>query len=89
MFLAIVELVICKEPKVLQEALSVSAAYLPDSIEPDPYFYKPEMSGRVRGIETWAALNSLEQKGVIQLMIAVSPMLNYLQQIVRRQGSKY
>src|SRR6266480_2997408 len=61
-------LVICKEPKKLQEALSVSAAYLPDSVEADPYFFTPEMSRRARGIETWAALYSLGRKGVIDLI---------------------
>jgi glutamate/tyrosine decarboxylase-like PLP-dependent enzyme len=61
-------LVICKHPKMLQEALAVSAAYLPDSVEPDPYFYTPEMSRRARGIDTWAALYSLGQNGVTALI---------------------
>ena len=61
-------LIICKEPKALQSGLSVSAAYLPDSIEPDPYYYTPEMSRRARGIDTWAVLYSLGQKGVIELI---------------------
>jgi glutamate/tyrosine decarboxylase-like PLP-dependent enzyme len=61
-------LVICKEPQILQNALSVSAAYLPESNEPDPYFFTPEMSRRARGIETWAALHSLGRKGVIDLI---------------------
>ena len=62
-------LIVCKDPRALQTALSVSAAYLPsDSIEPDPYFYTPEMSRRARGIETWAALYSLGQSGVIELV---------------------
>jgi glutamate/tyrosine decarboxylase-like PLP-dependent enzyme len=61
-------LVICKHPKMLQEALAVSAAYLPDSVEPDPYFYTPEMSRRARGIDTWAALYSLGQNGVTELI---------------------
>ncbi|HYJ38267.1 MAG TPA: pyridoxal-dependent decarboxylase [Chitinophagaceae bacterium] len=61
-------LIMCREPKILQEALSVSAAYLPDSIEPDPYFNTPEMSRRARGIETWAALYSLGRKGVVELI---------------------
>ena len=61
-------LVICKDARKLQEALSVSAAYLPDSIEPEPYFYTPEMSRRARGIETWAALYSMGQSGVINLI---------------------
>jgi glutamate/tyrosine decarboxylase-like PLP-dependent enzyme len=60
--------IICKEPKILQDALSVSAAYLPESNEPDPYFYTPEMSRRARGIETWAALYSLGRKGVVDLI---------------------
>lgn len=61
-------LVICKEPKALQAALSVSAAYLPGSVEPDPCFYTPELSRRARGIDTWAAVYALGQKGVIDLI---------------------
>ncbi len=61
-------LIICKEAGILQAALSVSAAYLPDSSEPDPYFYTPEMSRRARGIDTWAALYSLGRQGVIDLI---------------------
>lgn len=61
-------LVVCKEPRKLQEALSVSAAYLPDSVEAEPYFYTPEMSRRARGIETWAALYSLGKEGVVELI---------------------
>jgi len=61
-------LVICKHPEILQNALSVSAAYLPESSEPDPYFFTPEMSRRPRGIEAWAAIYSLGRKGVIYLI---------------------
>jgi glutamate/tyrosine decarboxylase-like PLP-dependent enzyme len=61
-------LVICKEPQVLQNALSVSAAYLPDSVEPEPYFNTPEMSRRARAIDAWAALYSLGRKGVVDLI---------------------
>lgn len=61
-------LVICRHPEILQNALSVTAAYLPDSIEPEPYFHTPEMSRRARGIETWAAIYSLGKKGVIDLI---------------------
>jgi glutamate/tyrosine decarboxylase-like PLP-dependent enzyme len=60
--------VICKHPKILHEALSVSAAYLPDSIEPDPYCYTPEMSRRARAIEPWAAIYSLGRSGVVDLI---------------------
>ena len=60
--------IICKDPKMLQNALSISAAYLPDSGEPDPFFHTPEMSRRARGIEAWAALHSLGRKGVTDLI---------------------
>ena len=60
--------VICKHPKILHEALSVSAAYLPDSVDPDPYSYTPEMSRRARGIEPWAAIYSLGRNGVADLI---------------------
>ena len=61
-------LVICREPQILQNALSVSAAYLPDSNESEPYFNTPEMSRRARAIETWSALYSLGRQGVIDLI---------------------
>ena len=61
-------LVICRDPHLLQNALSVSAAYLPESSEPDPYYNTPEMSRRARGIETWAALYSMGRQGVIDLI---------------------
>ncbi len=61
-------LVVCRQPEILQNALSVSAAYLPESIEPEPCFFTPELSRRARGIEAWAALYSLGRDGVIDLI---------------------
>ncbi|MEP6583962.1 MAG: aminotransferase class V-fold PLP-dependent enzyme [Ginsengibacter sp.] len=61
-------LIICKDPKVLQVALSVSAAYLPDAAEPEPYFYTPEMSRKARGIDAWATIYSLGRHGVAELI---------------------
>ncbi len=61
-------LIMCKDARILQEALSVSAAYLPESVEADPYSYTPEMSRRARGIETWAAIYSLGQTGLTDLI---------------------
>jgi len=61
-------LVICKDAQVLHNALSVSAAYLPDSVEAEPYFNTPEMSRKARAIDTWAAIYSLGRKGVINLI---------------------
>ncbi len=61
-------LIICKHPETLQNALSVSAAYLLQTAEPDPYFFTPEMSRRPRGIDAWAAISSLGKQGVIDLI---------------------
>ncbi|HEY9806157.1 MAG TPA: pyridoxal-dependent decarboxylase, partial [Candidatus Obscuribacterales bacterium] len=61
-------LIICKDPNALKEALSVSAAYLPESVEAEPYFYTPEMSRRARGIDAWAAIYSLGKEGVVDLV---------------------
>jgi glutamate/tyrosine decarboxylase-like PLP-dependent enzyme len=58
--------IICRHPQILQNALSVSASYLPDS--PEPFLHTPEMSRKPRGIETWAALYSLGKNGVIDLI---------------------
>ena len=61
-------LIVCKHTEILQNALSVSADYLPQSAGADPYFFTPEMSRRARAIETWAALYSLGQNGVVDLI---------------------
>ncbi|HEV2354547.1 MAG TPA: pyridoxal-dependent decarboxylase [Puia sp.] len=61
-------LAICKDRAALQAALSVSAAYLPDAADADPYFNTPEMSRRARGIDTWAALRFLGKDGVAELI---------------------
>ncbi len=60
--------IICKEAGRLHEALSVTAAYLPDTSNAEPCFYTPELSRRARGIETWAALYSLGRQGVADLI---------------------
>ena len=61
-------LVICRHAQILQNALSVTAAYLPEVTEPDPFFNTPEMSRRARGIDTWAAISSLGKNGVTDLI---------------------
>jgi glutamate/tyrosine decarboxylase-like PLP-dependent enzyme len=61
-------LVVCKDATILREALSINAAYLPDSIEAEPSAYTPELSRRARGIETWAALYSLGRQGVVEMI---------------------
>ena len=61
-------LIICRHAQILQNALSVTAAYLPEVTEPDPFFNTPEMSRRARGIDTWAAISSLGKSGVADLI---------------------
>lgn len=61
-------LIICRHTEVLQNALSVTAAYLPETTEPDPFFNTPEMSRRARGIDTWAAISSLGKIGLTNLI---------------------
>ena len=61
-------LIICSDAEVLQNALSVTAAYLPEVTEPDPFFNTPEMSRRARGIDTWAAISSLGKTGLTSLI---------------------
>jgi glutamate/tyrosine decarboxylase-like PLP-dependent enzyme len=81
-------LVVCRDPKLLHEALSVSAAYLPDSAEPDPFFYTPEMSRRARGIETWAALYSLGKKGLTDLIERCCTLAGLFAELLRQAGFK-
>ena len=62
-------LVICRQPKYLRAAMSVSAAYLEQQdVRGEPYQYTPEMSRRARGVEVWAALRALGRAGLADLI---------------------
>jgi len=62
-------LVFCRHPQHLQAAMSTaSAAYLVQGDERVPYNHTPEFSRRARGIEIWAALRSLEQSGLAEMI---------------------
>jgi len=56
-------LAIVKNPYPLRKAVSISAAYLPESER-----YTPETSRRARGVEVWAALKSLGRQGLADLI---------------------
>ena len=79
-------LIICKDQKKLHEALSITAAYLPDGVEPDPFFYTPEMSRRARGIETWAAIQSLGRSGVSELIDRCCKLARLFADTLRNAG---
>jgi glutamate/tyrosine decarboxylase-like PLP-dependent enzyme len=57
-----------REPDVLRAAMSVSAAYLPESQAREPAQFTPELSRRARGVEIWAALRSLGRRGLAELI---------------------
>jgi glutamate/tyrosine decarboxylase-like PLP-dependent enzyme len=61
-------LVFVKDKTSLLNALSASAAYLPESGKRDSYQYVPEMSREARGIPIWAALKSLGKKGLAKMI---------------------
>lgn len=61
-------LLICKHDYALRAAMSVSAPYLLQNEERQPFNYTPEASRRARGIEIWAALKSLGRQGLAEMV---------------------
>jgi len=61
-------LVIVRDTRFLNAAMSASAAYLIQGETRDPHLFVPEMSRRARAIEIWAALRSLGRAGLAGLV---------------------
>jgi len=62
-------MVVVRDPEPLRRALSWgSAAYLAQGSGREPWQFTPDASRRARGIELWAALRSLGQKGLRDLI---------------------
>ena len=57
-----------REPRNLQAAMSIDAAYLARGEKREPYQFTPEMSRRARGVEIWAALKSLGRAGLAEMI---------------------
>jgi glutamate/tyrosine decarboxylase-like PLP-dependent enzyme len=57
-----------RDEAALKYAMSVTAAYLPQSEHREPSHYTPELSRRARGVEVWAALKSLGRSGLAELI---------------------
>jgi glutamate/tyrosine decarboxylase-like PLP-dependent enzyme len=57
-----------REPRHLQAAMSVNAAYLVRGEKREPNQFTPEMSRRARGVEIWAALRSLGRAGLAEII---------------------
>ena len=62
-------LAIVRDPAALKAAMAISAEYLPTETERrNPADFTPELSRRARGVEIWAALQSLGRSGVADLI---------------------
>jgi glutamate/tyrosine decarboxylase-like PLP-dependent enzyme len=61
-------IVLVREPRHLQAAMSVNAAYLVRGEKREPNEFTPEMSRRARGVELWAALRALGRAGLSELI---------------------
>lgn len=57
-----------KDAAALKDAMSLTAAYLPQGEHREPSQYTPELSRRARGVEIWAALKSLGRAGLADLI---------------------
>ncbi len=57
-----------RDPVPLKQAMSLTAAYLPQGEHREPSQYTPELSRRARGVEIWAALRSLGRQGLNDLI---------------------
>jgi glutamate/tyrosine decarboxylase-like PLP-dependent enzyme len=57
-----------RDAAALRAAMSITAAYLPDSGQRSPSDYTPELSRRARGVDVWAALRSLGRDGVAEMI---------------------
>jgi glutamate/tyrosine decarboxylase-like PLP-dependent enzyme len=61
---------IVRDAQALQNAMTISASYLPSQQPGDrvPSYLVPELSRRARGLPTWAVLKSLGRSGIIQMV---------------------
>jgi glutamate/tyrosine decarboxylase-like PLP-dependent enzyme len=57
-----------RDCEALRAAMSLTAAYLPQGDQREPSQYTPELSRRARGVEVWAALQSLGRQGLTDLV---------------------
>jgi glutamate/tyrosine decarboxylase-like PLP-dependent enzyme len=57
-----------RDPEPLRAAMSVTAAYLPQSEQREPSQFTPELSRRARGVEVWTALRALGRSGLAELI---------------------
>jgi glutamate/tyrosine decarboxylase-like PLP-dependent enzyme len=62
-------IVIVREPRTLQAAMAIAAAYYPEpTVKREPMQWGPESSRRARAVEIWATLRFLGRHGVRDLV---------------------
>jgi glutamate/tyrosine decarboxylase-like PLP-dependent enzyme len=61
-------IVLVREPRHLEAAMSASATYLAQGAQRHPFRFTPEMSRRARSVPLWAALRSLGRSGLADLV---------------------
>jgi glutamate/tyrosine decarboxylase-like PLP-dependent enzyme len=61
-------MVVVRDARHLQRAMSVAAGYLPTTASREPFQYTPEASRRTRGVELWAAIRSLGRSGLREIV---------------------
>ena len=57
-----------RDPRHLNRAMALTAAYIPQYGRREPSQFTPELSRRARGVEVWAALRSLGRAGLAALI---------------------
>lgn len=75
-----------RDAEQLRSAMAVSAAYLQPTLAREPWHYTPESSRRARGVEVWAALRSLGQRGLAEMIEGHCRMAARFAEILRGAG---
>jgi glutamate/tyrosine decarboxylase-like PLP-dependent enzyme len=75
-----------RDPSALKNAMSVTAAYLPQGEHREPSQYTPELSRRARGVEIWAALKSLGRTGLAELIERNCRLARHFADSLRKGG---
>jgi glutamate/tyrosine decarboxylase-like PLP-dependent enzyme len=77
-----------RDPASLREALSVSAAYLPNDERREPAHFTPELSRRARVVEVWAAMRSLGRRGIARMVESNCESASLMARLLREGGLK-
>jgi glutamate/tyrosine decarboxylase-like PLP-dependent enzyme len=81
-------LVFVRDQEALGNALSASAAYLPETGNREPMHFTPEMSREARGVPIWAALKSLGKQGLAKMINGHCEMARYFAHRFQNAGYK-